>query len=117
MVVTIANYVKKRSSGQNSLQWVSILGDFSIQGIINGKQFSANVWHEYLKEMLLPEEFTEGETLNNYCKWQEMPDGKLKLIGSTTNLTTLGFSNYIEKCYAYGTQELDIKFMASPGKY
>lgn len=117
MVVTIEKYTKKRSNGQNSMQWVSILGDFSMQGIINGKQFSAKIWHEHLKELFLPEEYIPGETLKNYIKWQEMPDGKLKMVGSTTKLTTLGFSNYMEKCYSFGAQELEIKFTANPGSY
>jgi hypothetical protein len=112
--VTIEPYKKKRSTPQNSMQWVSVLGDFSMQGIINGRQFSAAIWHEYLKELFLPNEFTTGETLKNYIKWLELPNGKLKMIGSTTRLTTLGFSHYVERCYAYGAGELDIKFSANP---
>jgi hypothetical protein len=112
--VTIEPYKKKRSTPQNAMQWVSVLGDFSMQGIINGRQFSAAIWHEYLKESFLPNEFTPGETLKNYIKWVEMPDGKLKMIGSTTRLTTLGFSHYVERCYAYGAGELGIKFTMNP---
>ncbi len=106
-------YVKKRSNGQNSFQWVALLGDISMQGIIDGKQFSAAVWHEFLKEKLLPEQYEEGITLKSYAKWQEMPDGTLRMIGSTTKLTTKGFSQYVEKCYAWGTTELGIRFTAA----
>lgn len=117
LVVSIEKFTKKRSNGQNSMQWVSLLGDFSMQGIIDGRQFSAKIWHEHLKELFLPEQFTPGETMKNYIKWQEMPGGKLKMVGSTTKLTTLGFSNYMEKCYSFGAQELEIKFTAKPGDY
>lgn len=115
MMVTIAPYVKKRSKSQNSMQWVALLGDFSMQVIIDGKQFAANVWHEHLKEKCLPGLPEEGITLKGYVKWMEMPCGKLKLVGSTTKLTTKGFSDYIERCYAYGVTEFDIRFSANPG--
>lgn len=112
MVVTIAPYKKKRSNGQNSLQWVALLGDFSMQAIIDGRQFAANVWHEHLKEQFLPESYEEGITLKGYMKWQEMPSGNLKMVGSTTKLTTKGFSEYMDRCYAYGGGELGIRFTA-----
>ena len=115
--VTIEPTKKRRSTGQNSMQWVALLSDFSNQVIIDGKQFSTAIWHEFLKERFLPETDLEGETLKNYCKWQAMPDGKLKMVGSTTKLTKLGFSNYMERCYAYGAGELDIRFTANPRDY
>lgn len=111
-VMTIAPYKKKRSNGQNSFQWVALLGDFSMQAIIDGRQFAANVWHEHLKEQFLPESYEEGITLKGYMKWQEMPDGKLRMVGSTTKLTTKGFSEYMDRCYAYGGGELGIRFTA-----
>jgi hypothetical protein len=115
--VTIEKYKKKRSNGQNSLIWASLLNDFSNQVIIDGRSFSTNVWHEMLKELHLPEIPIPGETLKNYVKWFEMPDGTRRLKGSTTQLTTLGFSNYMERCFSYGAQELEIRFSANPKDY
>ena len=114
MVVTIEPYVKKRSPGQNSLQWVSMLGDISAQAVINNKQFSVKIWHEYLKELFLPNEFTPGKTMKNYIKWQPTPDGGIKMVGSTTGLTKEGFSDYITECYAYGAGELGVRFSVNP---
>lgn len=102
---------KKRSLGQNSLQWVSLLTDFSEQVFIDGKKFDVKVWHSYLKEKFLPE-FDNGiETLPGYKKYSEMPDGSLRVVGSTTMLTKLGMENYLHQCYAYG-DEFNIRFKA-----
>jgi len=108
--VTIFPHRKKRTSDQNKLMWKSLLGDFAQQGIIDGRTFGQNVWHEYLKEKFLPEEFVEGKTLKGYEKYVEMPDGRLKLNGSTTMLTTAGMSDYLEQCYAWGAGVLGIRF-------
>lgn len=116
MVVEIKPHVKKRNNGQNSLQWVGMLADYSMQVVIDGRQFAVNTWHEHLKEKFLPEQYEEGITLKGYQKWLEMPDGSLKMIGSTTKLTTRGMSEYMEKCYAYGAQDLGIMFTASPNQ-
>jgi len=116
MDVEILPYKKPRTLAQNSLMWAGMMSDFSTQGIINGKQFAVPVWHEYLKELFLPEHFEEGITKKNYLKWLELPNGKLRLVGSSTALTTRGFSEYCERCYHYGAYELEIKFSASPSQ-
>jgi len=112
LTITIELQKKRRSNGQNSAQWVSLLADISDQVQIGEKKFSVSVWHEYLKELFLPEDFTDGETLKGYVKWQEMPSGVMKMVGSTTRLTTKGFGDYMDKCYAYGAGELGVKFLA-----
>ena len=38
------------------------------------------------------------------------PAGERVLIGSTTQLTTLGMSRYIEQIEAYGASELGVRF-------
>jgi hypothetical protein len=117
MVINVDPVTKKRSSAQNSMQWVALLGDFSMQGLVDGRQFSAPVWHEYLKGKFLPEKFTEGKTMKGYVKYIELPDGSLKLVGSTTKLTTSGFTDYMDLCYGYGACELGICFTANPSDY
>ena len=113
MVVIIQRYTKKRTNGQNKYQWKAILGDISRQVRIDGKGFTPKIWHEHLKGLFLPDEASEELTLPDYVKWQEMPDGTLKMVGSTTKLTTKGMSIYFEEIYAYAVTELNVRFMAN----
>lgn len=110
--VTIEPFKAKRSQPQNKYLWAALVGDFVEQGFFEGRQFSADVWHEFLKRSFLPEYENPEETLTGYQKWEELPGGGLMMVGSTTKLTSVGFSNYLEKCYAYGC-ELGIRFSAN----
>ena len=111
---TIEPFVKKRTIPQNKKMWSSMIGDFADQGRMNGERYEAEDWHYFLKKNFLAGEYQEGITLPGYVKWRAMPDGELKLVGSTTDLTTKGMSEYLEKCYAFGSSELDIHFTISP---
>lgn len=113
LVMTLEPEKKRRSTAQNSLMWVSLLGDFSMQVDFDGKKFLPDIWHDQLKKQFLPETPGTEETLSGYKKWDEMPDGSLKMVGSTKLLTKLGMENYLHKCYAYGC-ELGIKFTSNP---
>ena len=113
MTVEIKPFQKLRTSDQNRLMWKSLMGDIASQAMIEGRLFSQQVWHEWLKEKFLPEQAEEGVTTADYVKWLEMPDGSLKMVGSTTKLTTRGMSDYLEQCYAYGC-ELGVRFTAVP---
>ena len=113
MEVVIQKHVKKRTDGQNRYQWKAILGDISRQVRIDGKSYTPKIWHEHLKELFLPDEASEELTLPGYIKWQEMPDGTLKMVGSTTKLTTKGMSIYFEQLYAYAVNELDVRFTSN----
>ena len=112
MMVTIEPFKSKRSRSQNSYLWATLISDFVEQGFFEGRQFSQVVWHEFLKRQFLPEYENPEETLAGYQKWEEIPDGKLLMVGSTTKLTKQGFSNYLEKCYAFGA-ELGVRFSAN----
>ena len=112
MQVIIQKHVKKRTGGQNKYQWKAILGDISRQVRIDGKGYTPAVWHEHLKGLFLPDVPSEELTLPTYVKWAEMPDGTLKMVGSTTKLTTKGMSVYFEQLYAYAVTELDVRFSA-----
>ena len=116
MVVEITTFRKTRTNEQNALMWAGMLNDFAEQVFIDGRQFSKNIWHEYLKEMFLPEIPESEITRKNYVKWVTLPNGKKILNGSTTGLTTKGMDIYLTKCYSYGAQELEIKFSASPNQ-
>ena len=112
-VVEVKPFQKLRTGDQNRLMWKSLMGDIASQAFVDGRQFSQKVWHEHLKELFLPEQAEEGITTADYVKWLEMPDGSLKMVGSTTKLTTRGMSDYLEQCYAYGC-ELGVRFTVSP---
>jgi hypothetical protein len=112
-IVEVKPFQKLRTSDQNRLMWKSLLGDFASQAFVDGRLFGADVWHEHLKELFLPEHAEDGITKEGYQKWLEMPTGKLKMVGSTTKLTTRGMSDYLEQCYAFGC-DLGVRFTAVP---
>lgn len=101
--------VKPRTLDQNALMWSCQLRDIALQAWVNGRQFSAEVWHEYFKREYLPEEPEEGITKERYTKWDYTPDGERVLIGSTTELTKRGFSIYLQKIEAHGAN-LGVQF-------
>lgn len=98
----IREAIKPRKIDQQKLMWSGALKDISEQAWVQGKQFSAEVWHEHFKREYLPETFTEGETLEGYEKWSYLPSGERVLIGSTTKLTTKGFAKYLDQVHAFG---------------
>ena len=116
MEISIKKFVKQRTTAQNSLQWVGMLADFSLQGIMRGRKYDCDIWHEFLKRSFMPEQHEEGITLEGYVKWRELPDGTLQCIASTTKLTPKGISEYWERCYEFGARELEIRFSASPNQ-
>lgn len=103
-------YVRKRRDEQSSLMWVR-LKEISEQAWICGKQYEPEILHEFLKAKYLPEVATEGETLDGYKKYAILPDGNRAVIGSTTKLTTKGFSNYLTQVEAFGAS-LGVMFSA-----
>jgi len=117
MVVELKKFTKQRSTGQNAMVWVALLADFSMQVEIDGRKFSPEVWHEQLKRNFLPDEFDEELTLPGYKKWDFLPDGSMKMVGSTTKLTTKGMGEYIEQSYAWGIDEFDIRFSANKNQW
>jgi hypothetical protein len=76
---------------------------------VHGRQYSALIWHEYFKEKFLPDFPDPKLVKEGYRKYEETPDGKRVLVGSTSKLTKLGFSNYMEQIYAYGA-DLGVRF-------
>lgn len=106
--VIIRDAVKSRSLDQNALMWAA-LTDISKQAFLLGRRFSAEAWHHKCKEDFLPECHIEGITKEGYQKWDFLPDGRRILVGSTTMLTTRGFSDHMEQIYALGA-ELGVLF-------
>ena len=107
--VIIREEQKGRSLSANALMWAGPLNDIASQAWVHGKQYSALIWHEYFKEKFLPDFPDPTQVKEGYRKYEETPDGRRVLIGSTQKLTKHGFSLYMEQIYAYGA-DLGVRF-------
>lgn len=115
--VVVRERVKGRKLDQNALYWGGPLRDISEQAWLDGKQFSAETWAHFFKKEFLPEDMPtpeDGTVKDGYRKWEYAPDGDRVLIGSTTQLTVSGFSQYLEAVHAFGAN-LGVQFSAAPG--
>jgi hypothetical protein len=103
---------KTRKPDQNAAMWSGPLADIAGQAWTRGRQFSAEVWHEYFKREYLPED-TDPEidvlAKDGYRKWDIDPVGERVLIGSTTQLTVRGMALYMTQIEACGA-ELGVQF-------
>jgi len=107
--VIIREEQKGRSLSANALMWAGPLNDIATQAWVHGKQYSTLIWHEYFKEKFLPELPDPKQVKEGYKKYEETPDGRRVLVGSTNKLTKHGFNLYIENIYAYGA-DLGVRF-------
>lgn len=106
--VVIRETPKARSLDQNNLLW-SVLTEISEQVWADSRQFSAECWHMYAKNLWLPngDETNIAELVKEparYQKWSILPDGSRTLTGSTTDLTKYGFSLYMEQLYSFASE-------------
>lgn len=115
LAVRIGEPVKVRGLDANARMWVGPLADIAAQAWVSGRQYSAEVWHEHLKRMYLPEEFDPELTKDGYQKWDYTPSGERVLIGSTTQLTKRGFAEYLQQVEAFGGS-LGVLFNAPKGR-
>ena len=113
--LVVDEYKPPRKPDQNALMWAGPLRDISEQAWLEGRKFSAEAWHELLKQELLPEEFDPELCREGYQKWTITPRGDRVLIGTTTKLTVKGFAQYLESLYAFGAS-LGVQFHASPNE-
>lgn len=104
--------VKARKPDQNALMWAGPLRDIEEQAYVNGRTFSADVWHEHFKRMFLPEEFDPALCKEGYRKWDYTPAGERALVGSTKQLTIRGFALYTKEVEAFAQNELSVEFRA-----
>ena len=114
--VVIREKAKVRGMDQNALYWVGPLADIAAQAWVAGRQYSDTVWHEQFKAEFLPEEGDHdlGELVKDplaWRKWDFTPNGERVLVGSTTQLTKKGFSQYLTQVEAYGAS-LGVQFGA-----
>ena len=116
--VVIRTPVKARKLDQNALMWAGPLKDIEEQAWVNGRTYTAKVWHEQFKREYLPEvDHPDIARLvknpDKYRKWDRTPRGDRALVGSTTDLTVYGFAQYLEQVYAEGAS-MGVLFSASP---
>lgn len=102
---------KARGLDQNAAMWAGPLKDIADQAWVDGRQYSAEVWHEYFKREYLPEEADEELTKEGYRKWDIDPSGGRVLVGSTTQLTRKGMGVYLKQIEAHGA-DLGVLFSA-----
>jgi len=96
---------------QNGLYWLR-LGEIAEHGWIAGRQYNADVWHQYCRRNIMPNEITlKDGTVRS--KWLESPDGVMETV-STTQLEKTCFSEYIRAIEVFGAQELGVHFSANP---
>ena len=97
-VLTITR--RKRTSKQNRRYWGrGVLAQIAEQATVNGRLYSADVWHEQFKRMFIGVD--------------ELPDGSV--IGkSSTRLTTVEFSQFCDEVEAYAASELGVTFYDLP---
>jgi len=108
--VVISEEFKKRGLDQNGYYWLR-LGEISAQAWSGGRQYNSDVWHEYCKRNVMPDqvEIKDGEMVS---KWIESPDGHAVVI-STTQLSKKQFAEYTEMCEAMGAG-MGVMFSARP---
>lgn len=99
-VLTVAR--RKRTSKQNKRYWGGgVLAQISEQVVINGKQYSAETWHEQFKRQFI------GVV--------ELPNGDF--VGkSSTELDTAEFSLFCDQVEAYAASELGVTFYDLPDR-
>ncbi len=115
MEIEIRKRKKQRSLNQNAAMWGVRLKEISEGVFVNGEQFCADAWHELLKQRYLPEigepEFERMVTRpDTYKKWEWLPDGTRRCVGSTTGLTTYGWQVYWTQIESYFAQEHGLQF-------
>jgi len=91
---------KKRTSPQNRRYWGrGVLAQIAEQARVCGQQYEPEAWHELAKRKFL------GVT--------ELPDGSI--VGkSSTNLTTIEFSEFCTQVEAWAATELGVTFYDLP---
>ena len=95
--LTITAQLKKRTPAQNRRYWgCGVLAQVAEQATVNGRLFSAKVWHEQFKRQFIGVE--------------ELPNGEV--IGkSSTGLTTAEFCDFCTQVEAWAATEMGVRFV------
>lgn len=87
---------RKRTNSQNRRYWGrGVLAQVAEQAVVNGRLYSAEVWHEQFKRQ--------------FIGFEELPNGQI--VGkSSKELTTAEFSDFCAQVEAYAAKELGVTF-------
>lgn len=97
--VIVTSEEKKRNAEQNRFYWGVVLRDISEQAWIDGKQFSKDVWHEYLAR------------LYGVCEDITLPGGEIIVRRKSTADMSIGeFSAYLNQVQEYAAGTLGVEF-------
>ena len=112
--IIVAPHKEKRTLSQNAYLWAAVMADITQQAWFKGRQYSQPIWHQYFKQEFMPDMSNSDlailvKDFETYEKWMPMPDGTLKCVASTTQLTKKGMAIYLENIYAFGS-ELGVHF-------
>lgn len=109
--VKVYVYRKTRTIEQNKYMWRQ-LKTIADQVYIDGRKFSEQVWHISMKHKFLPEDDGPNEMCKEgYTKWGfDLFTGERFLVGSTTQLTTAGFTEYMHQVEAFAAGDLGVQF-------
>ena len=95
LVVELKPEKTKRSLDQNARYW-GLVAQVAEQASVDGKQFSAEAWHELLKrEILGLVDLPGGQTMGR----------------STATLTVAEFAEFMTKVEAWAAQTLGVEFV------
>lgn len=94
--LTLVAGLKKRTKPQNRRYWGrGVLAQIAEQATVNGRLYSAEVWHELAKR--------------KFIGVDELPNGEV--IGkSSTGLTTAEFCDFCTQVEAWAASDLGVKF-------
>lgn len=94
--LTLTARLKKRTPEQNRRYWGrGVLAQIAEQATVNGKLYSAEVWHELAKR--------------KFIGVDELPNGEV--IGkSSTSLTTAEFCEFCTQVEAWAASDLGVRF-------
>lgn len=90
--IMVAEYKAKRNNPQNRLYW-AVLNEIAASAWIDGKQYSADAWHELFKR--------------RFIGIEELPGGGTAGI-STASLSVPEFSEYVERVMQCAAEELGV---------
>jgi len=116
LLVVIMENEEQRKATQLKMMWAGPLRDIERQAWVEGRQFSAEIWHEHFKREFLPEEYEESLCLKGYEKWGITPSGDRVLKAGTGDLTVRGFAQHVEQIHAAGAN-MGVMFSANPNQF
>lgn len=108
--LVVREQVKQRGLDANGYYWLR-LGEIAEQAWFGGKQFGSDLWHEYAKINIMPEQITTKDGVVR-SKWIEGVGGKLTVV-STTLLEKGCFAEYTTLVEVFGA-ELGVMFSVNP---